>query len=87
MAITSAFQADDRGSIPLTRSSFRGISSEVERQAVNLHVTGSTPVFPAKFEGEFMKINKILDDFTCRHCGFPLFCKGERCTKCGWPNT
>ncbi len=55
MAITSAFQADDAGSIPAVRSIFKCflvrifkydslLVQLVERRTVNPYVTGSSPV-------------------------------------------
>ena len=43
MAITSAFQADDAGSIPAARSKFGSLAQSVEQLTVNQLVAGSSP--------------------------------------------
>jgi hypothetical protein len=60
--ITSAFQADDAGSIPATRSKeFKAhIAQSVERHLGKVEVTGSTPVMSSRVSKRLCVVDAYL---------------------------
>ena len=67
MAITSAFQADDAGSIPATRSRFdvcgirfAHVAQLVEHTLGKGEVSGSNPLMSSIYPGADMKISALV---------------------------